>query len=221
MKSFVQFVAETVHYLDKPDPLIRRIVAAAYPDYRGTKYSIEVTDQPIDISSYWDGGSRDRYVFVSLADFRAVPGPDTAPLGGRQYRPVPLPPDVVCVRETIYRGKNLGVTVIVHPRNAAQMIPASTTDATPDELIVVAATRMFKSSYAGVPNFRYKQAHSYTKITPERWDAAKASATEKGYLNRAGAITPKGRNLTNGIHDLYQLKDKLAATEGLEPSTRT
>jgi hypothetical protein len=56
------------------------------------------------------------------------------------------------------------------------------------------ATAGLKSSYGGIPNLRYYESHRRTGITQERWDNAKAACIAAGLLNKAGAITVKGRN---------------------------
>jgi hypothetical protein len=62
------------------------------------------------------------------------------------------------------------------------------------EKIVLVATSSLKSSYGGIPNFRFTQAKSETGITQADWDLAKESLTKKGFLNKAGAITTSGKN---------------------------
>lgn len=62
------------------------------------------------------------------------------------------------------------------------------------ESVVLAATRSLKSSYAGIKNYRFYEAHERTGITETEWDSAKAVCIQKGLLNRAGAITDDGRN---------------------------
>lgn len=74
-----------------------------------------------------------------------------------------------------------------------------------DVAVVLAATRGLKASYGGVSNYRLSEARRLTGITPERWEAAKAECIRRGLLNRAGAITVKGRNAI-GRTDLYILR---------------
>jgi hypothetical protein len=39
----------------EPDSNIRSIVAATFPDYRGRKFSISVSESALNVRSYWDG----------------------------------------------------------------------------------------------------------------------------------------------------------------------
>jgi hypothetical protein len=72
-----------------------------------------------------------------------------------------------------------------------------------DEKIVLAAIRSLKSSYAGIPNYRFHCVHKKTGITLERWNEVKESLTKKGYLNKAGAITPNGKNVLESVCPNY------------------
>jgi len=172
------------------------LMRAAFPSYRGRRYRVRVTDHPLDIRTYWDGGSRDYFAFVDL-ESRSVSAqvpPQSAfdrPIAGADA--VTLPTNVACVEHTISCGKDLGLTLIVHPRNAAPLLPAPVTTSD-HEQIVLTYTAQYKNTYSGRTNLRYSEAHESTKITPEQWNTAKATCIKRGLLNKAGSITPTGRN---------------------------
>jgi hypothetical protein len=107
---------------------------------------------------------------------------------------VKLVPGLVCVEHSIFCGKDTGITIHVHAENAPKYLPAPV-DLTEDEKTVIGYTKSCKSSYAGIPNFRFHEATRRTKITLDRWEAAKASCIVKGLLNKAGALTIDGRNV--------------------------
>ena len=66
---------------------------------------------------------------------------------------------------------------------------------TNDEMIVLIATRSLKSSYAGIPDYRFREANRQRGITLEQWNVAVAALQQKGLLNKAKAITIKGKNI--------------------------
>lgn len=188
-----------VHYLTGGEPLIREITGAAFPDYTGRRYKLNVTDAGIDVRSFWDGGSRSYYVFVDLSTretSREVPAQhpafDKAIKGAER---VTLPPGIVCVEHSYFQGRDAGITIHVHPRDLnASMLPARAGDLTPDEAIVLRFTASRKASYGGDPHFRINEAHRETGITAERWQTAREALIGRKLLDRKGAITPAGRN---------------------------
>lgn len=152
---------------------------------------------PMD-AGLWSGGSRDVFKVVRLADGAEVPAVNhnAAPWDAQHDVPVTLVPGVAVVRHTMFCGKDLGLTFYVHPDNAAKLLPAPV-ELTAFEAIVLRATSHYKSSYAG--RDRYDMAKGDSRDgspypTREEWNTAKARLIVAGLLNKAGAITPAGRN---------------------------
>lgn len=203
------------HHLTGKEPMIAQIVRAAFPGFNGNKIALHITEHPIDVRSEWSGGSREWFVFVRLADMQATPRvPDQSafntPIPGADA--VPLPPGVVCVEHYVFCGRLKGIRIHVHPRDLnPSMLPPASADVTDDELIVIEYTASRKPSYGGVSNYRLHEAQRDTDITPERWEAAKASLIASGHLNKAGAITPKGRNARKPI-PAERKRDRFAYT---------
>jgi hypothetical protein len=77
------------------------------------------------------------------------------------------------------------------------------------------ATCGLKPSYNGIANFRLHEARRHTGISPERYEAAKASRIARKFLNKAGAVTTAGRNARPAT-DLSRLMDR--RKKGLEAS---
>jgi hypothetical protein len=98
------------------------------------------------------------------------------------------------VVEYVHVGQRSYVHIFVPSGTLARYLPAVSEELTDDESIVLCATACLKASYGGVSNLRYREAHRITSITEERWDTAKAALIDRKLLNRAGAITSKGRN---------------------------
>ena len=178
------------------DSTVEKIGRAAYPEYTGRKFRVQVVDHPINVKSYWDGGSRSFYRFIKLADVSSVFEVPAQSMFDRQIEgaeAVSLVPGLACVRHSYFCGKDMGIEIMVHPDNAPRLLPEPV-ELTEDEKIVLKYTKGYKACYAGRSNNRLYEAQHYTNITEERWEVAKASCIQKGLLNKAGAITNAGRN---------------------------
>ena len=187
-------------------------------NYSGRKFSAIVTDT-ITISSHdglWDGGSRTTYSLVNIETGESVPASDnmSAPWDNtRQDRTVTLRPGFAAIRHSIFCGKDMGLTFYVHPDNAAKLLPAPAAELSPYECTVLEATCSKKSHYMGKDRYQMAkddcvdwngQPREYGRRdygigdlpfpTREQWNAAKDSLISKGLLNKAGAVTVKGRN---------------------------
>lgn len=179
--------------------------------YSGKKFAARVSETvtvPSD-AGLWSGGSRDVYTLIELASgvTHPMPGQSASPFdGARQERIVPLKPGFAIVRHSTFCGKDMGLTFYVHPGNAATLLPAPTAELSPVARLVLKYTKERKASYNGQD--RYDMAESDmrygghaikalgvdTMPTRDEWNAAKALLIADGYLNKAGAITTKGRN---------------------------
>ena len=173
--------------------------------YKGKQFSAQVcTEIEIDNhAGYWDGGSRTTFEVVRH-DGKRLSLCDTSqhPLfkrpGETSYKMVP---GFVIVEHSIFCGRDMGLRFHVHPDDVVKMLPNMTQEESlsRDAKIVLYATGAFKSSYGGISNYRYHEARRETGISLERWEAAKAGLIEAGYLNKAGAITTKGKNASQAI----------------------
>lgn len=176
------------------------VPAALRGSYNGKTFKAIVTESvtiPVT-AGLWEGGSRDLYSVVSLDHgTREIPGQRLAPWSpGRGDHTVELLPGIVVVEHSIFCGKDMGLTFYVHPENATKLLPAPAAELTRLERVVLEATRSYKSSYAGMDRFQMAHRDYAGKFafTRSEWDMAKAHLVELGMLNKAGAITNKGRN---------------------------
>lgn len=169
--------------------------------YAGRRFQIESATSVNVSGNYWDGGSRNYWGAVELATGREAQLQTANPLAG-QGRPfeTAVPVGVVVWEHTIFCGKDLGVTFYVHPDNLARLLPNATEQAelTEDEHMVLDFTAQLKSSYNGINNYRFYEAHIKTGITKVRWEAAKQALIERRLLDKRGAITVEGRNKRRG-----------------------
>lgn len=181
-------------YVDKPDQFVKDIVSKCFPDYRGKKIKIS-TSVPKVISSYWSGGSRDFYCFYELSTGKAL-GVETNHPAFQTSNPrdlEALPNGIVLVKHSICCGKDFGITIYVNSQDCVPLL-SEKKEITEDETIVLKFTRSYKSSYAGISDYRFHEANNHCGITKERWDNAKGSLIEKKLLNKNGAISAEGRN---------------------------
>jgi hypothetical protein len=182
-------------HVNLSDPMIQDIITKTFPDYKGRKITVEVCDYPINCASYWDSGCRDYFRFLCIETMKAsdeMPAQSAFDTPVKGIDAIKLEPGIVCVKRT-FSGMHEYVSILVHPNNAAKLLPDNNVDLTIDEQIVLVATRSLKSSYAGISNYRFHEARS-TGITLERWDAAIASLIAKKFLDKRKAITNEGRN---------------------------
>jgi hypothetical protein len=185
------------------DPAL--VPAALRGGYKGKKFKVIVcteTTIPSDIG-LWSGGSRNIWSAIDLATGRQIPLPGqmSSPCDkGRADHTVAIKPGFALVCHSMFRGKDMGLTFYLHPSNAARMLPAPC-ELSEHESLVLQATAGLKASYNGMDRYEMKaRDHRYSSNselpfpTREQWDAAKQALIARGLLNKAGAITPAGRN---------------------------
>jgi hypothetical protein len=92
----------------------------------------------------------------------------------------------------------MGITFHIHPGNMPKFLTKDKhEELTNNEKIVLYFTRSLKSSYAGISNYRFHEAHRQHNISLEDWNAAKESLIQKGLLAKNSSITVKGKNAIN------------------------
>ncbi len=169
--------------------------------YQGTKFKAVVCESvtiPMD-AGLWSGGSRDHFSVVSLEHgTRVIPGQELAPWAReRGERTIELNPSIVVVEHSIFCGKDMGLTFYVHPQAATKLLPPPATELSATEKLVL-ESRGYKSSYMGKDRYQMMLANARYSNAPfptrQEWTAAEQSLIGQGYLNKAGAITVKGRN---------------------------
>lgn len=160
------------------------------------KYKAVITTEVSMFDNHWSGGSRTYYRGVDLATGKIYE--PSIPECGTPFTPdaptVVLEPGKAIVTHSIFQGKDTGITIYLHPENINKLVTADTPTLSEDEEIVLQYTRCRKSSYGGISNYRFYSASQEQGITIARWESAKASLIHKGLLNKAGAITVKGKN---------------------------
>lgn len=193
-----------MYHMKRTDhPLVSKVCAFAHPDYTGQAVKIEYTTLPLDLRSYWSGGSHTEWVLLKLVDMSVLSIPpqsvfDRQIAGAGAFV---LPEGVVAVAHVYFCGKDMGLTIYARP-DGVKFLPAAPTELTEDEKLVLRATRGLKSSYAGISDYRkheltaprYYAADTTPRMTGVRVDAARLSLQGKGFLDKRNSITNAGRN---------------------------
>jgi len=185
----------TIIHLD-PTTEIKNLARQCFPRYRGRSFTINNSGRSVNINSYWDGGSRSKFVMLDLATGKRL---DIAQNGtvhdGGPIAPdgVKVPAGYVLAEHVIFCGKDLGITFHVDPNTATAFLPDNV-ELTSNELIVLKATARHQNTYGGETDRRFREATRKHDITRDAWNTAKAALISRKLLNRAGAITNSGRN---------------------------
>jgi hypothetical protein len=191
-------------YLTGNEPLVRKIANVAFPNYTGKAFKLQ-SAETVDVRSYWDGGSRDYYAFVQLTGEgdsvtvkRGMEVPQQSmfdkQIAGADSVKLDSVPGLVCVRHTYFCGKDMGITIMLHPSMMSQaFLPPAAPEMTDDEKSVLKVTCERKAGYGGVSR------REYIGMPVDRWDAALASLVSKGMIDKRKAVTPAGRNAHGNI----------------------
>jgi len=187
-------------YMKPSDPTVAGLLARTFPGFSYREVKVSIHDAGgMGLQSCWDGGRRDTHRVIRLADMQTYQIPENGngfTAADRAFGPAGFPlalpaPGFAVV--TLTEGCYKGLTVHIHTENAVKMLPAPC-EVSWAEKVVLTATRSLKSSYAGIKDYRYQEAHEATGITRAEWDAAKQALIGRRFLNVAGAITTEGRN---------------------------
>ncbi len=182
-------------YVGKPDESYQAIVRATFPNYKGKKFRICQREQMQLYGTQWEGGSRNQYRVVRLDGLKVAVVPEHPFLRPSQLHdePHPMQPGIVVVEHSHFCGKDAGITIHCHPEEL-KILPPPAAPLADDERTVLEFTSSLKSTYGGVRNLRFVEAHRKTGITADRWETSKAALIGRKLLRKNGAITPDGRN---------------------------
>lgn len=178
-------------------PTFAKMFQAAFPSYRGHMFKLAFCET-LDVRSYWSGGSRDEFTFLRVDNGKAFRMPPQSAFDPRALgaEAVTITERMVCVEHSIFCGKDMGLTLHLPESVSAQVLEGVLENApqvTRDEMVVLTCTASLKASYDGRKP-RIDRAWECYNLDLAGWEKAKASLIERKLLNRAGAITPAGRN---------------------------
>lgn len=173
-------------------PEVRLLVEKTFPEYKGKKFSVMPRSGRMDLSSFWNSGSKSYHALINLNTGIVQKIPENGGPFQRGKIEMEIPANIAVV--TWQLGAYEHVVISIHPDNLNRFVLPAPDQLTREEKIVLSATRSLKSSYAGVSNYRFREANQITGISLESWNTAKENLIKNGFLNKAGAITDKGRN---------------------------
>ena len=176
----------------EPTNDIKALARKAFPGYTGRKYKLDNSGRPVNVTSYWDGGSRSYYAAVNLSTGATLPAPQNGtPFDGGPIAPdgVKVPAGFVIVEHSIFAGTDCGITFYIDPNTATAFLP-DPVEISDAERTVLCQTSSLKNTYGGETDLRFKRSG----LSRNDWDAASASLKARKLLNKAGAITTAGRN---------------------------
>ena len=142
----------------------------------------------------------------SWSDYAIVRGDKCESVQDGTGATITLNASTMLLQHSYFCGRDMGITIYCHPALFPQLLPAGEAQAlTIEQKIVLAATRSYKSYYAGDNQIRFHQARRQTGITLADWERSKAECQGLGLLDKRGAITLAGKNAI-GNTDLWTLR---------------
>jgi len=106
------------------------IAGRAFPDYKGKQFSMRVTSSLTVFDLNWGDGTRNVYKAVELAEDGVVNSAQVpAPWMHQEVgRTLAIPPGWAVVEHSVFCGKDMGLTLYIHPNDAAKHLPAPADD---------------------------------------------------------------------------------------------
>lgn len=150
------------------------------------------------LQSFWDSGSKHNFYCFDMNGNDIPIIIQDAPLpfyNGPKADYIPTP-DRFLIDHSIFGGKDMGLTVYLHPQSImVKHLPApSKPDIQRNDLFVLTTIKAYKSSAR-------PGAYREAGFTTEEVDKIKDRLYQQGYINKAGAITPAGRNIVERSFD--------------------
>ena len=182
-----------VYHLDRKD-----VPPAMLGAYKGNKIEAESctsVDIPFD-AGLWSSGTRYHYISLDIASGRMFPlaGQDSSPWDeNRKARTIDLLPGQAIVCQSVFCGRNMGLTYYMRPDDFAKIVPSDSGVALCD--VEKRVLRIIAGYKAFARNDEFRRAG----IEAGESDAIKARLIKLGLLNKAGAITISGRNACEGV----------------------
>lgn len=183
-------------YLDKGTLIFTKF--ASLVGYNGHKIDVEISDSGMYLQSFWDSGSKKEFYCFDMNGKYIPVTVQNAPLpfyDGPKADYTPSP-DRFIIEHSTFGGKDMGLTVYLHP--ASVMVKSLPTPSKPDieknDLFVLVTIATYKS-------FARPDAYRRAGFTTIEIDKIKERLFQHGYTNKAGAITPSGRNIVERSFD--------------------
>jgi hypothetical protein len=105
----------------RSDPMVKRLLAATFPNYKGRKVSVAAWSGPLYLDLNWSGGTRDEVVLVDVTNGRIGRLVVPSPWAAGAHDPVGTPPGSILAVHSYFMGRDVGVTFYVRPPDAGAM----------------------------------------------------------------------------------------------------
>ncbi|MEA5578643.1 hypothetical protein [Anabaena sp. UHCC 0451] len=161
------------------------------------------------LANFWNGGSKEFAVMFSRDGQRFDLKPETTdPYQVGSIQTFEIPVNHFIITHSIIQGQDKGITFYVHPEELPNDLPASD-ELTIQAKIVLFCYRCYKSSYAGIKDYRQHEATQIIK--PSEYEIAKQELITKGLISARNSLTTGGKNIAAGLPDIYQLTQQYQA----------
>lgn len=168
-----------------------KIAKIAFPSYNGKRFQVEA-GRPTSLPCYWEGGSKDNWCFVDMATHKTRDVATNHPLfepDRPSVVPADLPENVAIVKHAIFCGKDMGLTVYVHPNAITPFLPAPAPELTENQAKAL-------SIICGLVSGARKEAARRIFGNLATYETLKAELREKGLVNdKLNQSTMDGKNL--------------------------
>lgn len=99
----------------RSDPLVKRVLAASFPAYKGRKISVAPWAGPLHLDLSWSGGTKDDVVLIDVANGRVGRLVVPSPWAVGAADPVDAPAGSLLVVHSYFCGVDVGITIYVRP----------------------------------------------------------------------------------------------------------
>ena len=97
--------------LSLANPLVKRLLAVTYPDYRGRKVELRAWVRPRQLENYWSGGTRSYWRLVRITDGAVMEPTNDNPFERAAHMEVDLPAGHLFVEHSYFCGKDMGIRI--------------------------------------------------------------------------------------------------------------
>ena len=188
----------TMQYLTKkniPQQLLS-IIKSEF-NYTGTKFRCSSwnDNQPISVSSYWDGGSRDYAVLVNRDNYQVsrLKEPTVPSIEGS----IPqfcIPQNHVLLINSISRGKNIGIYIYFRESEGELNLAGEKIELDVFQQIVLLASYQLQASYR-LDNINSALLRNNVRTwSKDRYNAIRRSLVEKELMNKNFSLNADGKN---------------------------
>lgn len=158
--------------------------------YNGKKFAVEVTESVTFHAEdlQWHGGSKVSVEIISLENGMCF-GTVGANFADTIIKTVP---GLAIRKHTMFCGKDLGITLIVHPDNAASLALPPADELSREAKLTLKVIRAYKPAYR-------REYATHEGLTLVEYDAQIEALKASGHLAANGALTVKGKNAAQGL----------------------